>query len=73
MRALAALVLFSALLPAFQPSTLDNLYQSNLWFDFRDAMLQSQAPAFYRGQLALAFHDWPQAEKGFLNGDEGGR
>jgi len=43
---------------------LDNLYQSNGWFEFRDAMLRApEAAPFYRGELALGFHDWPQAEK----------
>lgn len=50
---------------AAQVSTgLDNLYQSNRWFEFRDAVLHApEASPFYRGELALAFHDWPQAEK----------
>ena len=49
---------------AAQVTNLDNLYQSNRWFEFRDAMLRApQAPPFYRGELALGFNDWPQAEK----------
>ena len=50
---------------AAQVSTdLDNLYQSNRWFEFRDAMLRApQAAPFYRGELALGFNDWPQAER----------
>ncbi len=46
---------------------LDDLYQSGRWFEFRDAILQAKTPPapFYRAQLAYAFHDWDQAEKGF--------
>src|ERR1700729_1847771 len=63
MAASFALILLSLPLAAFQSANLDNLYQSNQWFDFRDAVLQTRAPAFYRGELAMAFHDWAQAEK----------
>ena len=42
---------------------LDNLYQTDRWFEFRDAVLSAPAPAFYRGAVAFAFHDWDQAEK----------
>ncbi len=64
--ALAARIL-TAQTATHRAGELDNLYQSNRWFDFRDAMLHSPPPSpFYRAQLALAFHDWPQAEKDFL-------
>ena len=60
-----AVALALAWAAAAQVSTdLDNLYQSNRWFEFRDAMLRApQAAPFYRGELALGFNDWPQAEK----------
>src|SRR5215471_506600 len=60
-----ALALALASPAAAQVSTdLDNLYQSNRWFEFRDAMLRApQAASFYRGELALGFNDWPQAER----------
>src|SRR5215472_5795369 len=60
-----ALALALASPAAAQVSTdLDALYQSNSWFEFRDAMLRApEAAPFYRGELALGFHDWPQAEK----------
>jgi hypothetical protein len=60
------LILLFQLPAAAATEDLDGLYQSNRWFDFRDAMLRQTAPAFYRGELALAFHDWEQAEKELL-------
>jgi len=44
--------------------TLDTLYQSGEWFQFRDAMAREIKPsAFHRAMLALAFHDWDLAQK----------
>ncbi len=69
-KAAIAVVLAARILtaqPVHRAGELDNLYQSNRWFEFRDAMLHDPPPTpFYRGQLALAFHDWPQAEKDLL-------
>lgn len=49
-----------------QSADLDNLYQSNRCFEFRDALSSQASPsALYRGELALAFHDWHEAEKQF--------
>lgn len=63
MRVLALFALLPSLLPS-QPASLDALYQSNQWFEFRDAMVSQPAPShFYRGILAYAFHDWSEAEK----------
>jgi len=59
------LILAASLSAADRAAELDNLYQSNQWFQFRDAMLRGPASAFHRGELALAFRDWPQAEKEF--------
>ena len=43
---------------------LDSLYETNQWFQLRDAVRNDKtAPAFYRGVVDLAFHDWEQAEK----------
>ena len=60
----ALLGLGVSLFSASQSPELDRLYQSNRWFEFRDAMQRAPNPsAFHKGQLALAFHDWPEAEK----------
>jgi len=58
-----AVALCASMRGADRTADLDNLYQSSQWFAFRDAVLQGPAPGFYRGELALAFHDWAQAEK----------
>jgi hypothetical protein len=60
-----ALALALASPAAAQVSTdLGNLYQSNRWFEFRDAMLRApRAAPFYRGKLAMGFNDWPHAER----------
>jgi hypothetical protein len=43
---------------------LDSLYETNQWFQLRDAVRKDKtAPAFYRGMVGLAFHDWEQAER----------
>ncbi len=66
MTKLALLVFLVA--PPLVAGELDDLYQAGRWFEFRDAVLQAETPPgpFYRTQLAHAFHDWDQAEKGFL-------
>jgi hypothetical protein len=44
--------------------TLDSLYEANQWFQLRDAVRNDKtAPAFYRGVVELAFHDWENAER----------
>jgi len=44
--------------------SLDSLYEANQWFQLRDAVHNDKtAPAFYRGIVELAFHDWEQAER----------
>lgn len=49
---------------AASESSLDSLYESNQWFQLRDAVRSDKtAPAFYRGIVELAFHDWEQAER----------
>ncbi len=61
---LAAAALLTAAIFAAGSDNLDDLYQSGRWFEFRDAMAKQPSPSpFYRGELALAFRDWPEAEK----------
>ena len=43
---------------------LDTLYESNQWFQLREALdRQPNTPVFYRGAVELAFHQWEQAER----------
>jgi hypothetical protein len=61
--AILVFALASQLAGADRTAQLDQLYRAGRWFDLRDAVLEGPATAFYRGQVSLAFHDWPQAEK----------
>jgi len=59
----AAIVL--CLLPAVSPlaaQELKALYRAHRWFELRDAVPGKEAPAFYRGAAASAFHR-PEAEE----------
>jgi predicted aspartyl protease len=39
------------------------LYEAHQWFKLREVVQATDAPAFYRGAVAAAFHDIRQAEK----------
>ncbi len=60
-RRLAVCLLAVAAVQASGPGELDNLYQTNEWFRFRDAVASPDTPAFYRGLAAAAFYDLPAA------------
>jgi predicted aspartyl protease len=61
---LSCLIVISACFAAEQrDADLKSLYESRQWFKLRDAVRQRNAPAFYRGAVACAFNDLPQAER----------
>ena len=61
MRAAALIIAMAAMVRA---QGVAPLYESDEWFALRDAVTRdTRAPAFYRGMVEAAFHNWPRAEK----------
>ncbi len=66
MRGFIAFVVLFAALPGSGAVSNDDLwalYNARRWFDLRDAIAGGDAPAFYRGAVAWAFHQPGAAEK----------
>jgi predicted aspartyl protease len=50
-----------------ESTDLESLYKSREWFELRDAVRASNAPAFYRGAVACGFGDLQEARQQFTS------
>jgi len=66
MREFVAFIVLFVALPCCGAGPNDELwalYSTRQWFSLRDAVARVNAPAFYRGAVAWAFHQPGTAEK----------